>query len=317
MRGTCGFGKSREWPSSRLPRLPMENHEMGDREASVFHRYTAYLAQRAGGIVLRWTIVGGLLGLALGSVTLTHWANWPVSHSQGYFVALLGLVSGAFLGRAIGSGRAQMILFQAQLAQHQHDFERKLLAVSAAVQAQPEPQPAAVPQPQPEAARAPVAPVAPAVEPEPVSAEPEPEPVYLPEPALTPSREFALPELPELPSLPEPAPAFVAEPLVAEPLVAPEPAAFVAVPEPVSFEPAPVEPEPAEVVQFVPRPEEPVLDFHPAPVAAAPSVLAVPSPPSLGIPPVSGETAVPAVSDTALAQGEAAGYGWQPEVSEQ
>lgn len=287
--------------------MPMQNDEMGDREASVFHRYTAYLAQRAGGIVLRWTIVGGVLGAALGAVTLTHWAHWPVSHGQGYFVALLGAVSGAVLGRAIGSGRAQMILFQAQLAQHQHDFERKLLAVSAAVQAQPaqsavppQPQPAVAPQPQPGAVQAPPAPEAPAaVEPqpqrEPVVAEPEPAvagpaPVYVPEPVLPLGHELVLPELP---SLPEPEPVFTPEP---EPAYEPEPAAHAPQPEPA----------PAEVVQLVPRPEEP-----------APNVVSLPSLSSLGIPPLSGESAAPVVSETALANGDSSGYGWQPEVNGQ
>ena len=258
----------------------MQNDEMGDREASVFHRYTAYLAQRAGGIVLRWTIGGGLLGAALGAVTLTHWAHWPVSHGQGYFVALLGAVSGAFLGRAIGSGRAQMILFQAQLAQHQHDFERRLLAVSAAVQAQPA-QPAVAPQPQPVVAE----PEAAVAEPEP---EPEPAPVYVPEPVLPLEHELVLPELP---ALPEPEPVFTPEPAFE-----PEPAAYAPQPEPA----------PVEAVQLVPRPEEP-----------APSVVSLPSLSSLGIPPLSGERAAPVVSETALANGDSSGYGWQPEVNGQ
>lgn len=268
----------------------MQNHEMGDREASVFHRYTAYLAQRAGGIVLRWTIGGGLLGAALGAVTLTHWAHWPVSHGQGYFVALLGAVSGAFLGRAIGSGRAQMILFQAQLAQHQHEFERRLLAVSVAVQAQPA-QPAVAPQQQPEAVQASPAAEAPAAvepQPEPVVAEPEPAPVYVPEPVLPLGHELVLPELP---SLPEPEPVFTPEPVFE-----PEPAAYAPQPEPA----------PAEVVQLVPRAEEP-----------APSVVSLPSLSSLGIPPLSGESAAPVVSETALANGDSSGYGWQPEVNGQ
>ena len=287
----------------------MQNGEMGDREASVFHRYTAYLAQRAGGIVLRWTIVSGVLGLALGAVTLTHWAHWPVSHDQGYFVAALGAVCGAFLGRAIGSGRAQMILFQAQLAQHQHDFERRLLAVSASVQARAEAQPQPAPQPQPEAV-APPLPAAPAA----AVPEPEPAPVYLPEPGLA---------LPELPTLPEPEPAFVAEP------VAPQPAAAPPLPEPAAYLPQP-EPAPAEVVQLVPRPEEPAPQLRPQPlsepVAAAgfavepapvSSVLSLPAFSPVGVPPLSGESAAPATPDAALDEGDSAGYGWQPEVNGQ
>ena len=223
--GSLGYGPAR---SSGDPRLPMlEERTMPERE-SIFHRYTAFLARRADGIVLGWTIAGGVVGLLLGAVTLTGWSNWPVSHGEGYLVALLGAVSGAFLGRAIGSGRAQMVLFQAQLAQHQLEFERRLLALGAAVP-QPQPhrslyrrrpsprrspapvEPVALPAPlEPVESLEPAVPLAPAP-PEPVVEEPvaeapalpatpEPAPVYFAEPPLA----FALPELPELPRLPDP-----------------------------------------------------------------------------------------------------------------
>lgn len=182
---------------------------MPDREASVFHRYSAYLARRAGGIVLRWTICCGVLGALLGAVTLSSWAHWPVSHRQAYLVALLGAVCGAFLGRAIGSGRAQLVLFQAQLAQHQLEFERRLLEFGAAAQLQ-----------------------APVVEapPAPPVTQPQPEPVYLPEPPLAFEHGFALPELP---TLSDPGPAPVPEPVAVEPAHAPaEVVPFVPRPEP-------------------------------------------------------------------------------------
>lgn len=273
---------------------------MPDRDASVFHRYTAYLARRAGGMVLRWTLIGAVLGGLVGAVTLTHWAKWPVSHHQGYLVALLGAVCGAFLGRTIGSGRAQNLLFQAQLAQHQLEFERRLLEVGAAVAAQPQPQPAVEAPPAPE--------------PEP---QPEPEPVFLSEPQLDLRHEFALPELPTF-SEPEPAlepePAFVpaAEPVAAEP-----------VPEPAPFAPEPA-PESGDVVPFVPRPE-PIAEPEPAaaapsfvPVASsAPSVFPVaPLVTSVGVPPLSGDSPAAAIAPAPAApaapgvEGERDGYGW-------
>lgn len=147
---------------------------MPDREASVFHRYSAFLARRAGGIVLRWTICCALLGGALGAVTLSGWAHWPVPHREAYLVVLLGAVCGAVLGRTLGSGRAQMARFHAQLAQHQLEFERRLFALAAAVQSQ-----------------------SPAV----VVEESQSEPVYLRDRAPGFDQGFALPALPE----PEPA----------------------------------------------------------------------------------------------------------------
>lgn len=288
---------------------------MLDRDASVFHRYTAFLARRAGGIVVRWTAFGGLLGGVLGAVTLTHWAKWPVSHHQGYLVAVLGAVCGAFLGRAIGSGRAQTLLFQAQLAQHQLEFERRLLEVSAAVAAQPQPQP--------------VVEAPPAAEPEP-QPQPQLEAVFLPEPQLASSHEFALPELPQLsdpepPVVPQPEP----EPVAAEPApaaLAPGAAFALQLPEPFVSAPVASEPEPApapgsgDVVPFVPRPE-PTSEPEPAAVApsfapaasSAPSVFQVGSLASVGVPPLSGDvSAAPAPSAPAVqgTESDPDGYGW-------
>ena len=281
---------------------------MAERD-SVFHRYTAYLARRAGGIVIRWTLVGGVLGGLLGSVTLTHWATWPVSHRQAYLVAALGVVCGAFLGRALGSGRAQMTLFQAQLAQHQLEFERRLLAVGAAVAAQPQQQS------QPEPVSEPVPAPAPVAVPEP---EPAPQPVYLSDPPLAlGGQEFAVPSLPEPVS--EPQPVAEPEPAAVEPAqVAPAPTLQPAPPPYVPEPAAAVEHQPADVVPLVPRPEP---GSEPAPAAVAPFHIPSAAPrtdtlPALSYaaPPLSSD--LPAAPGSALPathaeESEPNGYGWQ------
>jgi hypothetical protein len=301
---------------------------MAERD-SVFHRYTAYLARRAGGIVIRWTLAGGVLGGLLGSVTLTHWATWPVSHRQAYLVAALGVVCGAFLGRALGSGRAQMTLFQAQLAQHQLEFERRLLAVGAAVAAQPQqqsqPEPEPQPQtavesevaPQPEPVSEPVPVPAPVAAPEP---EPAPQPVYLSDPPLAlGGQEFAVPSLPEPAPEPEPQPVAEPEPAAFEPAqVVPAPTLQPAPPPYVPEPAAAVEHQPADVVPFVPRPEP---GSEPAPAAVAPFHIPSAAPrtdtlPTLSYaaPPLSSE--LPAAPGSALPathaeESEPNGYGWQ------
>ncbi|HZD87197.1 MAG TPA: hypothetical protein VE088_04255, partial [Gaiellaceae bacterium] len=120
--------------------------EMSDLDASVFQHYTEFLARRATSMVARWTIAGLLVGAGLGAIMLTPWAHWPVTHRQVYLVVLLGAVTCGMLGRSLGSHRALGLKLQAQLAQHQLQFERTALAVGAAAAAAPShPQPAAAP----------------------------------------------------------------------------------------------------------------------------------------------------------------------------
>lgn len=107
---------------------------MDERDAAVFHRYAEYLWRRAGGIVLRWTVGGALLGGILGSVMLTSWANWPLHHRQAYLLVVLGAVAGCVLGRSLGTTRAMGLRLQAELAQHQLQFERSTLARAAEVE---------------------------------------------------------------------------------------------------------------------------------------------------------------------------------------
>lgn len=101
---------------------------MDDRDAAVFHRYAEYLWRRAGGIVQLWTAVGAVIGALLGSVMFTSWANWPVHDRQVWLVVMLGAVAGCFLGRSLGVTRAMGLRLQAELAQHQLQFERSTLA---------------------------------------------------------------------------------------------------------------------------------------------------------------------------------------------
>lgn len=114
---------------------------MNDSDAAVFHRYADYLWRKAGGIVLRWTIAGAAIGGALGSVMLSSWANWPVHHRQTYLVIALGALAGCVLGRSLGGTRAMGLRLQAELAQHQLQFERSTLARAAEDKTSPAPPP--------------------------------------------------------------------------------------------------------------------------------------------------------------------------------
>lgn len=118
---------------------------MDDRDAAVFHRYAEYLWRKAGGIVVRWTIGGAVLGGVLGSVMLTPWANWPVPHRQAYLLVALGALAGCVLGRSLGTTRAMGLRLQAELAQHQLQFERSTLARAAAESEEKKAPPAAPP----------------------------------------------------------------------------------------------------------------------------------------------------------------------------
>lgn len=108
---------------------------MTEHDDAIFHRYAEYLWQRAGGMVARWIAWGAVLGAALGSVMLTSWANWPLSHRHVYLLVALGAVAGGFLGRSLGGKRALGLRLQAQLAQHQLRFERSTLERTAAIAA--------------------------------------------------------------------------------------------------------------------------------------------------------------------------------------
>lgn len=120
-------------------------NSMDDRDAAVFHRYAEYLWRRAGGVVLRWTVGGALVGAVLGSVMFTSWAHWPVHGRQVYLVVLLGALAGCVLGRSLGVTRAMGLRLQAELAQHQLQFERSTLARAAEATAQKASPPAPAP----------------------------------------------------------------------------------------------------------------------------------------------------------------------------
>lgn len=145
-----------------------------ERDTAVFHRYAEYLWRRAGGIVMGWTIAGAVFGGVLGSVMLTPWANWPLHHRQAYLLVALGLLAGCVLGRSVGTTKAMGLRLQAELAQHQLQFERSTLArVAAAAEAAKAPP--AAPPPYVPVGVPPVSAAAPA---EPASAEPAPAEPY-------------------------------------------------------------------------------------------------------------------------------------------
>jgi len=105
---------------------------MAELDAAVFHQYAEYLWRRAGRIIARWAVVGALVGCALGAVMLSSWADWPLQHREAYLLMALGAISGAVLGRSLGSARVFGLRLQAQLVQHQLQFERSTLAQSQA-----------------------------------------------------------------------------------------------------------------------------------------------------------------------------------------
>ncbi len=120
----------------------VEETGLVEQDAAIFHRYAEYLWRRSSGVLVRWTAVGALLGAALGAVMLTPWADWPLPRREVYLLVALGAVAGGFLGRSLGLGRALGFRLQAQLAQHQLQFERSTLGRAAPVAATPSPEPA-------------------------------------------------------------------------------------------------------------------------------------------------------------------------------
>ncbi len=138
---------------------------IGEQDAAIFHRYAEYLWRRAGGIVLRRAVTGALLGAALGAVMLTSWADWPLPRREVYLLIVLGAVAGGFLGRSSGTTRALGLRLQAQLAQHQLQFERHTLA-QGHVRSEPAAQAPYVPTGAPPVSAKPVAAAGPAAVPE-------------------------------------------------------------------------------------------------------------------------------------------------------
>lgn len=166
---------------------------MSELDPSIFELYAEHLERRANAIVARWTAVFGIVGALLGAVLQTPWANWPIQGQEARLVLLLGGVCGLVLGHSFGSSRALGFRLQAQLAQHQLQFELTTLAKVAAAQeavreSVREPVPVPVVAPQFPAGMPPVT----ASTPETVQA-PAPPPAIAPVPVLaaTPAPAFA------------------------------------------------------------------------------------------------------------------------------
>jgi outer membrane biosynthesis protein TonB len=212
----------------------------------LIEQYAQHLERKASGLVLRFAVLGALVGAALGGFPLFQGSNAIVPHHLGYATLLLGAAAGAYLGWSLGERRAVEPRFQAQLALRQLQVEQTLMRGAVAQPAAPAPVSPPAPAPAPVvAAPAPPA-AAPAPAPAPVLA-PEPAPVLAPTPA----------PMPAAVRLPPPAPVPVAAP-PAPPVVqvapTPPPVALpVAVP--AEEEPAP----PAAVAPAPPRLVEPPL----------------------------------------------------------
>jgi hypothetical protein len=86
-------------------------------DPSLIERYALRLERKAGSVQRGSTIVGALLGLALGAVPLTPLGAFlPVPHAFVVATVLAGAAAGGFVGRVIGEGRAFDIRVRAQLA---------------------------------------------------------------------------------------------------------------------------------------------------------------------------------------------------------
>jgi hypothetical protein len=209
----------------------------------LIEQYAQYLEHKAAGVVLGLSVLGAVVGAALGGFPLFQHSNALVPHHLGYATLLLGAAAGAYLGWSLGERRAIDLRFQAQLALRQLQVEQALMRGAFARPAAP----AAVPVP------------APAPVPAPVVAAPAP-PAAAPAPAPAPASASAPTSEPAAVRPPVPAPAPV--PLAAPPAlpivqVAPAPPPVAAPPadEPAEEEPAP----PAATAPAPPRLVQPPL----------------------------------------------------------
>lgn len=245
-------------------------------------QYANRLQEKAGSRVTFTTVVGLLVGAALGGAAalLPHFlhVHSAIKQQFAYAVPLIGAVGGAYLGYLIGQSRAVSLRLQAGLAVHQLEMERMLhrieavrphLPLSAPVVLPPAQAPASLPAPAmaslpPAPAPAPPAPPLPSVTP--------PAPQFAPPvaPMVAPATAFAPPQQPLAPAPVEPASAPAPAPVVppapaSVPLSMPAPQAPAFPP----LAPAPV----AEIHQF-----QPPASFAPPAPAPAPAPLAPPAP---------------------------------------
>jgi hypothetical protein len=144
----------------------------------LIEQYAQYLEHKASGVVLRLSVLGAVVGAALGGFPLFQHSNALVPHHLAYATLLLGAAAGAYLGWSLGERRAVDLRFQAQLALRQLQVEQALMRGAVARPAAP----AAVPAPAPAPVVATPAAPAQASAPAPASA-PTPAPAPAPAPA--------------------------------------------------------------------------------------------------------------------------------------
>jgi hypothetical protein len=201
-------------------------------DPNIIERYAEQLYRKADSVRVGSAIVGAVLGVIFGAAPISPLGPYlPIPASFGMATIILGALVGAFLGYAIGEGRAFRIRLQAQLVLFQLQLERNT-AIGAATQfapapgagkpppplsggsVEPTPLPASVaavaPAPQPVPAAEPVIPIQPAQRPAaarlaqaPVAQVPIAQPAQLasplgPAPVAAPAEELAPPLLPPL-----------------------------------------------------------------------------------------------------------------------
>ncbi|HEY4412861.1 MAG TPA: hypothetical protein VGN06_07670 [Gaiellaceae bacterium] len=187
-------------------------------DPAVIERYAAGLNQKAESRVLRFTLLGLLVGGALGATPtiaplVSHVHSW-VPHRFAYAAIVFGLAAGGYLGFLIGQSRAVALRLQASMAVHQVEIGRMLhraeamrLPLPAAASL-----PAPAPAPAPAAAPAPLAAPAPA----PVTSLPAPPPVAPAPPPVAPALRPVAPAPVPAAIQPAPVPQLTAVPPVFE-----------------------------------------------------------------------------------------------------
>jgi hypothetical protein len=112
-------------------------------DPNIIERYAEQLYRKADSVRVGSAIVGAVLGVIFGAAPISPLGPYlPIPASFGMATIILGALVGAFLGYAIGEGRAFRIRLQAQLVLFQLQLERNT-AIGAATQVAPAPAPGA------------------------------------------------------------------------------------------------------------------------------------------------------------------------------
>lgn len=192
-------------------------------DPAVIERYATGLHKKADSRVTRFSLLGLLIGAALGATPVfaplvSHVHSW-VPHRFAYAAVVFGLAAGGYLGFLIGQSRAVALRLQASMAMHQIEIGRALHRVEAL--RLPLPAAASLPTPVPAPVAAPPAAMAPPA-PAPVASLPAPAPA----PALAPApMPMAMPAPQPVAVQPMPVPAPM-PPMSAPPQLAAVPPVF-------------------------------------------------------------------------------------------